>query len=113
MGVPRSVLLGRVPQPARITEPQFDGDRYHQVPAEALWLREDAEAVFEVHREKALTCPGCGNPRDESMDPEYEGAYNSRALVCHACAVRDRKQKNFTSGPHDPSGLYFTAELNE
>jgi hypothetical protein len=42
-----------------------------------------------------------------------EGAYHSQALVCHACAVRDRKQKQFTSGPHDPSGLYFTAERME
>jgi hypothetical protein len=78
-----------------------------------LWLTEDTEAVFEYLREVKLSCPGCGNPRDESMDRDMEGAYHSQALVCHACAVRDRKQKQFTSGPHDPSGLYFTAERME
>ncbi len=111
--MPRYVLLGRVPRTGYIAEPTENGGRYTWVPAEPLWLREDAEAVFTFLRERALECPGCGNPRDETMEREAEGAYNSRALVCHACAVRDRKQKQFTSGPHDPAGLYFTAERIE
>ena len=82
-------------------------------PNEPLWLRGDLETALDWLREEDLICPGCGNPRDETMEREAEGQYHSRALVCHACAVRDRKQREFTSGPHDASGLYFTAERNE
>lgn len=26
------------------------------------------------------------------MDPEYEGAYETEVLVCHACAEKDRRR---------------------
>lgn len=80
---------------------------------EPLWLHEDAEAVFEYLREKALTCPGCGLPRDETMSPDAERHYRSRAMRCHACAAREREHKRFTEGPHaDAGGLFFTVERN-
>ena len=93
LGVPRSVLLGRVVR---------DG--------ESSWLREDTEAVLEYLREKALICSGCGLPRDETMRPDAEDHFSSRALRCHACAARDREAKRFTSQKHDAGGLYFTVE---
>jgi hypothetical protein len=77
---------------------------------EALWLAEDAQAVLDYLREKALACPGCGLPRDETMDPEAVDHYRSRTLRCHACAAREREAERFTSGPHIRGGLLFTAE---
>lgn len=77
---------------------------------ESLWLREDAEAILEYLREKAMTCPGCGLPRDETMDPAAERHYRSRALRCHACAAREREHQKFAKNPHDAGGLFFTTE---
>lgn len=74
------------------------------------WLTEDTEAVLEYLREKALLCPGCGQPRDETMDPNAEGRFTSRALRCHACAARGRLARKFTGETHDDAGLFFTAE---
>lgn len=79
-------------------------------PGEREWLQEDAEAVFAWIREQHLRCPGCGLPRDETMQHEGEVQYRSRAFQCQACAARDRESKRFTGGPHDDTGLYFTVE---
>ena len=94
LGVPRSVLLGRV---------VADG--------EPLWLPNDTEAVFDYLREQAIACPGCGHPRDETMDPKAEEHYRSRSLKCHACAAREREADRFNSQPNVKSaGVYFTVE---
>lgn len=90
--MPRSILLGRV-----------------MAEGEPLWLREDTQAVLEYLREKSLLCPGCGLPRDETMDPEAEGHFASKALRCHACAARERAAKKFTGQP-DNGSIYFTIE---
>jgi hypothetical protein len=76
---------------------------------EPLWTRDDAQAVLEYLREKALLCPGCGLPRDETMDPEAEGHFTSRALRCHACAARERAAKKFAM-QNDGGSLYYTVE---
>jgi hypothetical protein len=65
--------------------------------------------VLEYLREKALLCPGCGLPRDETMDPEAEGHFTSRALRCHACAARERAAKKFAM-QKDGGSLYYTIE---
>lgn len=91
--MPRSVLLGRSVAPG---EPQ--------------WLAEDTEAALGYLREQAMLCPGCGQPRDESMTPEAERAYRSRAMRCHACAAREREQQRFSKQAHEEGGLYFTVE---
>lgn len=75
-------------------------------PGEPLWLTQDAEDVLEYFREQALRCPGCGLPRDETMDPEAENHYRTRALRCHACAARDRTEKRFT----ERGGLFIGVE---
>jgi hypothetical protein len=49
-------------------------------------------------------------PRDETMDPEAEGHFRSRALRCHACATRDRAARKFEGQKGDTSGLYHTVE---
>jgi hypothetical protein len=77
---------------------------------EPLWLPEDAQAVLDYFREESLTCPGCGLPRDETMTPEAEDHYRSRAMRCHACAARERATSKFDDRPHESAGLYFTVE---
>ena len=61
-------------------------------------------------REKAQLCPGCGLPREETMDPEAEEHYRSRAFRCHACATRERASRKFNGDHSDDAGLYFTIE---
>lgn len=78
-------------------------------PMEPLWLPEDTEAVLEYLREQALICQGCGLPRDETMNPEAEGSYRSRAFRCHACSARDREARKFAD-QKTAGGIYFTTE---
>jgi hypothetical protein len=79
-------------------------------PGDPLWLPEDTRDLLDYFQEQALVCPGCGLPRDETMDPEAEMHYRSRAMRCHACAARDREARRFTSSPHEEGGLYFAVE---
>lgn len=53
------------------------------------WLDGDVEWALETQRWLDSLCPGCGNPRDECMDPELEGAYEAEAVRCHACTARE------------------------
>jgi hypothetical protein len=76
---------------------------------EPLWLPEDTEEVLAYLREKAQLCPGCGQPRENTMDPEAEGQWRSRALRCHACTAKARAAEQFAQAKA-PSGLYFTVE---
>lgn len=77
---------------------------------EALWTSDDAAAILELLREKSMLCPGCGLPRDETMSPEAERLYTSRAFRCHACKARESASEKFRQSPHDAGGLYFTIE---
>lgn len=61
-------------------------------------------------REQALLCPGCGHPRDETMDKDAYDHYKAHVLRCHACAARDRAAKKHTDQPHDSAGLMFGVE---
>ena len=79
-------------------------------PGEPLYLPDDMEAVLEMQREEDLFCPGCGQPRDETMDKEAQDAYESHALRCHACAACERKAATFVKGTE---GLMFTVERIE
>jgi hypothetical protein len=74
---------------------------------EPWFTEEDTELALEWQREKDLECPGCGLPRDETMQKDHHDHYTASALRCHACAARDRKAKQFTKQEHDDSGLFF------
>lgn len=66
-------------------------------------------AVLEWQREQDLLCPGCGHPRDETMDPEAQDRYDSKALRCFACAAKERAAEKFTKHERpNLAGLYFT-----
>lgn len=75
-GIARSVFLGRVVGPG---EPE--------------WLPEDTTAALEWADWKETLCPGCGNPRHESFDPERATHYEAVPLNCYACAARDAEQR--------------------
>lgn len=77
---------------------------------EPLFTEEDTDAVLEWQREQNLKCPGCGLPRDETMQKEHQGHYKASSLRCHACAERDRAAKEFHSQEHDDAGLFFTVK---
>lgn len=79
-------------------------------PDEGWFLPEDTDAVLEWQREKDLACPGCGHPRDETMQKNHHDHYTASALRCHACAAKDRKREQFTKQAHDDAGLYFIAK---
>ncbi|MGH3448678.1 MAG: hypothetical protein ACRDP4_13750, partial [Nocardioidaceae bacterium] len=54
-------------------------------PGEPMWTEEDRSLALEWQSEQDATCSGCGNPLDECMSPDHEGAYSVKRLVCHAC----------------------------
>lgn len=77
-------------------------------PGEPEWLQEDAQAVLDLMLEEQMLCPGCGLPRDETMDKEADGRYRARAQRCHACAARENKARQYT--PRESGGLFIGVE---
>lgn len=55
---------------------------------EPMWLPADTELALEWQAEQAITCSGCGQPRDESTRPEARGLYDVHTLVCAGCEAR-------------------------
>lgn len=99
--MPRSIVLGR-PLPA---------------PGEPLWLDEDTELALQYLAELKLKCSGCGNPRDESMDPDLAHVWASGSAVCYACAELDAEKRSWRDvqnpAPDDLDGrlFYVTKEV--
>lgn len=93
--MPRSIVLGR-PWPAA---------------GEPLWLPEDTELALAYQAEAKLRCSGCGNPRDESMNPEMAHVWKSHSSVCYACAELDAEKRSWRDlenpAPDDLDGRLF------
>lgn len=66
--------------------------------------------MLDYLREEKLICPGCGLPRDETMDPEAQMHYRARSLRCFACEQRDVKAKQVAKSPDGAPGLYVAVE---
>lgn len=80
--MPRSIFLGRVPQPG-----------------EPLWLDEDRAWAIALLAEQRDACPGCGQPRSETFDPANAYAYGVKRLgVCAGCYVKDFAAKDELQG---------------
>lgn len=56
--------------------------------------------------ERALLCPSCGLPLDETTDPDNEGRYTAQKIRCHACHAKGVKAES--QGENDDRhGLLF------
>lgn len=76
-GVPRSVLLGRVPKKG---EPE--------------WLPDDLDDLLELQALEDAVCPGgCGQPIGEAWDPDNRDAYGTELHWCGGCAAKDRAKR--------------------
>lgn len=75
---------------------------------EPLFTDQDTEEILEYFREKALECPGCGHPRDESMAKENQFAYAAEPIRCHACKARDEAAQEWVRKRGDSAGINFS-----
>lgn len=66
------------------------------------WLDSDRAESLALLVEDALRCSGCGQPTDESMLDDAEGAYTVEPPVCHACAALE-----FVAKDIDQRGTYL------
>ena len=77
------------------------------------WRQVDSDLAIALTEIEADECPGCGHPRDESMDPANEFAYLAEPVRCHACAARDRAAKRDSGDDWDDSGIAWTTTREE
>ncbi len=75
------------------------------------WTDDDREYALAWQELQDETCPGCGQPRAESFHPDSDGAYEVRALRCHACSAKDDRSKDIVNNEDaDTGGLYLTVK---
>lgn len=75
---------------------------------EPEWNDQDRAWAIALLQVEADTCPGCGQPRSESMHPDAEGGYEVDAPTrCHACTELERARAVERS---QPSALFFEAK---
>lgn len=100
--MPRSVLLGRVPQPE---EPYF--------------LPDDTDGALELQRDEDITCPR-GHHLDETIGDDGP-KITADSFTCEACATEDAArraaQRDVESAGGDTAadlldGRYFTAHIH-
>lgn len=77
----------------------------------SVWLESDTLLAMAWRSYVNGLCPGCRNPRHETMDPENEGAYRADGpKVCHACDRIGKAQSDWAKGwkeQRPPSGRYW------
>lgn len=88
----------------------FSGERMTPRPGEMAWTEDDVEYVLEWQRMQDAICPGCGQPREESFDPDYADAYVTHVRRCHACAAQARTVEEKHKTLSDTHGLYASVE---
>lgn len=91
--MPRSILLGRVPEPG-----------------EPLWLPRDLDEALAWQAEQDAACPGCGHPVDQAWDPDRVNDWEAEARNCWACAASARKSKQLQDG--DTDGVYIVTSFD-
>lgn len=75
-----------------------------------MWLPEDLAEQLAWQAEQRAKCDGCGQPKDESMNPDNDGAYEVTALRCHSCAAMSAKSKTYSD--MSSAGLYLSPHLS-
>lgn len=73
------------------------------------WSEEDLGYALAWQAEQDAQCSGCGHPRDESMNPDYETAWDVSTNRCYACAAMARKGKAHSEGGMEAAGLFLGA----
>lgn len=74
-----------------------------------MWTSSDVTAALEWQSWQAQLCPGCGQPRDETMAHEDHGpAYTAEAIRCRACEATDVARREWADAEGSTDGLYFT-----
>lgn len=59
-------------------------------------------------------CPGCGQPRSESMAPANDDRYEVRTFACFSCEARHRRIAQMTPAERESLGyLYHATHLED
>ncbi len=74
-----------------------------------MWLPDDTDEALAWQAEHDAACAGCGQPRDESFDPDLQHRWAAKALRCHACAAKRTVEREFAEADHT-DGLYIVVE---
>lgn len=70
------------------------------------WTVTDRVLAVALTLSKDLLCPGCGQPKHESWNPDSEGYFDVKEADCQACAALDRDSKAHKE--HDPARKAWT-----
>lgn len=72
------------------------------------------EAILAFQVLHDATCQGCGNPLDESMNPDNEGRFATKVLVCYGCRSREESATSDQESPTtNTAGRRYLALLND
>jgi hypothetical protein len=72
------------------------------------WSEEDLGYALAWQAEQDGLCSGgCGQPRDESMDPANEGKYEVPTTRCFACAAMARVGKTHAERGMEVGGVFL------
>lgn len=55
--------------------------------ADAGWTHTDRVLAVAATLAEEMRCPGCGQPKHESWNPDSEGWYEDRSATCQGCRV--------------------------
>lgn len=91
----------------------FIGERGLPGPGDEAWTDDDVEYALAWRELTDSTCGGCGEPRSESFAKENHDAYDVKALVCHACAERDREMNALKESGMEMAGLHLIVKKTE
>lgn len=74
------------------------------------WPAVDRALALALQMHEDGLCRGCGNPLDESADPDAVKAYEAHQPVrCHACTARSAKVEQYADASHPGALLYPVA----
>lgn len=77
----------------------------------ARWSEEDLGYALAWQAEQDAQCSGCGEPRDESMNPDNETLYAASTTRCYSCAAMARKGKSLAEGGMEAGGVFLGVRL--
>lgn len=88
----------------------FNGSRSWPGPGKPLFTPEDTDAQLELAAYEANLHRGCGQPLDESTLRSSQDQYRSRVIACHACAEKQKTERDLAAAEHPEPGLIVIVE---